>query len=87
MNDVLYFIVHCAFEFDTQPKADKLNNIMSCLLISALMKPADVDKGEYEHFQEYLKSVEPIFKSTTGKFIGHHTVSVGHLCLDECSRK
>ena len=87
VKDVLSDIVICASKFDTQLKVDKLNNIMSCLLISSLMKPADVNEDEYEHFREYLKSVEPILKSTTSKFIGHHTVTVKHLCLDECSRK
>ena len=87
VKDVLGDIVICATKFDTQLKVDKLNNIMSCLLISSLMKPADVNEDEYEHFREYLKSVEPILKSTTSKFIGHHTVTVEHLCLDECSQK
>ena len=87
VKDVLPDIVICATKFDTQLKVDKLNNIMSCLLISSLMKPANVNEDEYEHFREYLRSVEPILKSTTAKFIGHHTVTVEHLCFDECSRK
>ena len=66
---------------------NKLYNIMSCLLILALMKPPGVNRSEYGHFQQSLKSVEPTLTSITRKFIGHHTVSVEDLCIDECFQK